>query len=233
MLWDLSEKHAAAAAAGAASLLTWCSLIAWMLRSLQSRLERDLSLLLMWKESSPIGRNTKNSWAQADLRKKTKQVFTMECSWTALREWMWGRMRIVPACVISRDSAALPTSILPRRIHLKINKYQQKCFYCFLSLLVMKTIPLKKSNILPYDFCSHNTEMEKTWKHNWLLLIFPISREKTCQWEREQKSHWVNLEFKLPPVINSNHPNIYFFFYGFFLLKLISRSLIWYSVIIT
>lgn len=152
-LWDLPEKHAAAAAA-AASLLTWCSLVAWMLRSLQSRLERDLSLFLMWKESSPTGRSTKNSWAQTNLRKKkkTKQISTMECSWTASRERMWSRMRIVPACVISRDSAALPTSILPRRIHPKTNKYQQKCSYCFLSLLVMKTIPLKKEQYPPLWF---------------------------------------------------------------------------------
>lgn len=45
---------------------------------------------------------------------------------------------------------------------MKTNKRQLKCFYCFLSLFVMKAAPLKQSNILPYDFCSHNTEMEKT-----------------------------------------------------------------------
>lgn len=86
---------------------------------------------------------------QPQEKKKTKQISTMECSWTASRERMWSRMRIVPACVISRDSAALPTSILPRRIHPKTNKYQQKCSYCFLSLLVMKTIPLKKEQYPP------------------------------------------------------------------------------------
>lgn len=147
-LWDLLEKHAAAAA----SPLTQRGLIAWMPSLLQSRLERDLSLFLMWKESSPTGRSTKNSWAQADLRKKTKQVSTMECRWTASGERMWSRMRIVPACAISRDSAALPASILPRRIHLKTNKYQQKCFYCFLSLSVIKTIPLKKEQYPPLWF---------------------------------------------------------------------------------
>lgn len=112
------------------------------------------------------------------------------------------------------------TSILPRRIRIKTNKCQQKCFYCFPSLFLMKTVPLKQSNILPYDFCSHNAAREKTWKQNWLLLIFLSSREETCQWEREQKSFRENLDFKLPLMINSNHTNIYFCFYGLSVFRL-------------
>lgn len=189
-LWDLPEKHAAAAAA-AASLLTWCSLVAWMLRSLQSRLERDLSLFLMWKESSPTGRSTKNSWAQTTLRKKkkTKQISTMECSWTASRERMWSRMRIVPACVISRDSAALPTSILPRRIHPKTNKYQQKCSYCFLSLLVMKTIPLKKRAISSPMIFAVTTQKRRKPESTIDSFWFFLFQERRHASGKENKNH--------------------------------------------